>query len=52
MTGARVGAGLQAGLMAGLRVGQANGVFYLPGFGLVDSTSPLASGYPEPPFAA
>ena len=34
MTGARVGAGLQAGLVAGLWVGQAYGVFYLPGFGL------------------
>ena len=35
MTGARVGAGLRAGLVAGLWVGQAYGVFYLPGFGLV-----------------
>ena len=34
MTGARVGAGLRAGLVAGLWVGQAYGVFYLPGFGL------------------
>ena len=34
MTGARVGAGLRAGLVAGLWIGQAYGVFYLPGFGL------------------
>ena len=38
--GARVGAGLRAGLVAGLRVGQAYGVFYLPGFGLVDYQPP------------
>ena len=48
MTGARavdglragLAAGLWAGLVAGLRVGQAYGVFYLPGFGLVDYQPP------------
>ena len=44
MTGARVGAGLRAGLVAGLWVGQAYGVFYLPGFGL--RYQPLAPGHP------
>ena len=34
VTGAWAGAGLQAGLVAGFRVGQAYGVFYLPGIGL------------------
>ena len=40
VTGARVGAGLRAGLVAGLRVGQAYGVFHLPGFGLADYQPP------------
>ena len=45
MTGARVGDGLRAGLVAGLWVGQAYGVFYLPGFGLA-VPEPLAPGHP------
>ena len=49
MTGARVGAGSRAGLVAGLWVGQAYGVFYLPGFG-VGGTSPWLLGT-QPPFA-
>ena len=44
MTGARVGAGLRAGLVAGLWVGQAYGVFYLPGFGLA-VPAPGSSGH-------
>ena len=43
---ARVGARFRAGLLAGLQVGQAYGVFYLPGFGLADYQSPLAPGHP------
>ena len=34
-----------AGLVAGLRVGQAFGMFLLPGFG-VDSSSPWVPGHP------
>ena len=45
--GARAGAGLRAGLVAGLWVGQAYGVFYLPGLdiGLVVPAL-LAPGHP------
>ena len=49
MTGARAGAGLWAGLVAGLRVWQADGVFYLPGFGLA-VPAPWLLGT-QPPFA-
>ena len=35
----------QAGLVAGLRVGQAFGMFLLPGFG-VGSSSPWVPGHP------
>ena len=45
---ARAGAGLRAGLVAGLWVGQAYGVFYLPGFGLV-VPAPWLLGT-QPPF--
>ena len=48
MTGARGGAGLRAGLVAGLWVGQAYGVFYLPGFGLA-VPAPWLQGT-QPPF--
>ena len=49
MTGARVGVGLRAGLVAGLWVGQAHGVLYLPGFGLVVPALWLLGT--QPPFA-
>ena len=49
VTGARAGAGLRAGLVAGLWVGQAYGMFYLPGFGLA-VPAPWLLGT-QPPFA-
>ena len=42
------GLGWQAGLVAGLRVGQANGVFHQPGFGLLVSVPRSLST--QPPF--
>ena len=41
------GLGWQAGLMAGLRVGQACGVFHLPGFGLLVSVPRSLSTQPS-----
>ena len=50
MTGTWTGAGFwQAGLVAGLRVGQAYGVFYRSGFGLVVLAPRSLST--QPPFA-
>ena len=49
MTGAWAEAGLRVGLVAGLRVGQAYGVFYLPGFGLAVPALWLLGT--QPPFA-
>ena len=48
--GARVGAGFRAELVAGLWVGQAYGVFYLPGLGLA-LPAPWLQGT-QPPFAS
>ena len=42
---AGAGAGFRVGLVAGLQIGQAYGVFYLPGFGLAVPV-PLAPGHP------